>query len=165
MDKSCIAHSKPLVFGTSGLITETRAIKTPAGDYLLMFPEGEHYGNHPGHVNDLIAYRSSDKGKTWQEPKVALDIDYSQHGFSPLIPKGGSRIYTFGTQPVVGMHTTENGQGENAPIGFRYSDDDGHTWSEVRLIRPVNDPRIPRDVYNADVRDRRRHLAPCASHR
>jgi hypothetical protein len=48
---------KPVVFGVSGLLLETRAVKTPGGDYLLMFPEGEHYGGHPGHVNDLIAYR------------------------------------------------------------------------------------------------------------
>jgi hypothetical protein len=29
---------------------------------------------------------------------------------------------------------------ENAPIGFRYSDDDGHTWSAVELIKPIGDP-------------------------
>ena len=131
---------KPIVFGVSGLLLETRAVKTPGGDYLLMFPEGEHYGGHPGHVNDPIAYRSRDRGRTWEGPRVAFDIDYSQHGFCPLIPKGSQRIYAFGTQPVIGMHTTERGQGENAPIGYRYSDDDGHTWSEVRLIRPQNDP-------------------------
>jgi hypothetical protein len=132
--------ARPVVFGVSGLVLETRAIQTPGGDYLLMFPEGEHYGGHPGHVNDLIAYRSRDGGKTWAGPTVAFDIDYSQHGFCPLVPKGSRRMYAFGTQPIPGMHTAEGGQGENAPIGYRYSDDDGHHWSEVRLIRPVNDP-------------------------
>ena len=29
---------------------------------------------------------------------------------------------------------------ENAPIGYRWSDYDGHTWSGVRLIEPDNDP-------------------------
>jgi hypothetical protein len=29
---------------------------------------------------------------------------------------------------------------ENSPIGFRYSDDDGHTWSKVEMIKPINDP-------------------------
>ena len=125
--------------GKSTLL-ETRAVKTPKGDYLLMFPEGKHYGHGPGHLNDLIAYRSKDGGKSWQGPTVAFDINYSQHGFCPLIPKGSSRIYAFGTQPILGMHTRDHGQNENAPIGFRYSDDDGYTWSEVRLIRPVNDP-------------------------
>ena len=33
-----------------------------------------------------------------------------------------------------------HGLSENAPIGYRYSDDDGRIWSEVRIIRPKNDP-------------------------
>ncbi|MHB1295650.1 MAG: sialidase family protein [Anaerolineae bacterium] len=119
---------------------ETRATITPSGDYLLMFPEGKHYGKAEHKVNDMLAYRSSDKGQTWAGPRVAFDIDYNQHGFVPLIPQGAQRIYAFGTQPVWGMWTTQRGLGENAPIGYRFSDDDGNTWSEVRIIRPVNDP-------------------------
>ena len=117
---------------------ETRATITPDGDYLLMFPDGEHYGGKPdkGKVNDLLAYRSNDKGKSWSGPKIAFDIDYNQHGFIPLIPGGTKRIYAFGTQPI---EEAREGR-ENCPIGFRYSDDDGETFSEVTLIRPENDP-------------------------
>ncbi len=115
---------------------ETRATITPGGDYLLVFPEGAHYGGKKGKVNTMIAYRSSDKGKTWTGPKPAFDIDYSQHGFIPLLPRGTRRIYAFGTQPIEGRREGA----ENCPIGFRYSDDDGHTWSEVTLIRPTNNP-------------------------
>ena len=119
---------------------ETRAVRTPKGDLLLMFPEGNHYAAGHGKVNELVAYRSSDDGKTWDGPTTAFDIDYSQHGFIPLIPKGGSRIYAFGTQPIPSKYSRENGKHENTPIGFRWSDDDGHTWSDAKLIRPVNDP-------------------------
>ena len=119
---------------------ETRATITPGGDYLLMFPERAHYGGSSEKANDMMARRSSDKGKTWTDAKVAFDIDYNQHGFIPLIPRGSTRIYAFGTQPVWGKYSRENGLQENAPIGFRYSDDDGHTWSDVTLIEPVNDP-------------------------
>ncbi len=115
---------------------ETRATITPGGDYLLMFPEGQHYGGKKGKVNTMIAYRSSDKGKTWTGPQVAFDIDYSQHGFIPLVPRGTKRIYAFGTQPIDSLREGA----ENCPIGFRYSDDDGHTWSDVTLIRPKNNP-------------------------
>lgn len=117
---------------------ETRATITPSGDYLLMFPEGEHYGGElsKGKVNNMIAYRSSDKGKTWTGPKVAFDIDYNQHGFIPLTPRGTKRLYAFGTQPIPAMREGK----ENCPIGFRYSDDDGRSWSKVTLIRPKNDP-------------------------
>ena len=127
-----------------GGLYETRATITPKGDYLLMFPNGGHYGgagrNGLGKVNDMVAYRSSDKGKTWEGPTIAFDIDYNQHGFIPLIPKGQERIYAFGTQPIPELYEVEDGLHENTPIGYRYSDDDGYTWSEVRIIRPVNDP-------------------------
>jgi len=125
-------------------IYETRATITPGDDYLLMFPEGAHYAwdrdPNEGKSNTMIAYRSCDKGKTWTGPKVTFDIDYAQHGFIPLIPKGTKRVYSFGTQPIPGRYTREAGLHENAPIGYRYSDDDGHTWSDVTLIKPTNDP-------------------------
>jgi hypothetical protein len=131
-----------IVHRTTTRILETRAVITPRGDYLLLFPEGEHYATAKGRpkVNTMIAYRSADRGRTWRGPSVAFDIDYSQHGFVPLIPRGSARLYAFGTQPVIGEFTPENGQRENAPIGFRWSDDDGHSWSPVKLIRPINDP-------------------------
>ena len=124
---------------------ETRATITPGGDYLLMFPDALpgvslevncHYGSKDHKVNNLVAYRSHDKGRTWEGPSAPIRIDYNLHGFIPLIPRGTSRIYNFGTQPLTGKF---NGI-ENAVIGFRYSDDDGYTWSDVTLIEPLNDP-------------------------
>ncbi len=138
-----------VVHTAKGSLFETRATKTPGGDYLLMFPTDTpentdvyaHYAwGQDKKVNDMVAYRSKDQGRTWQGPTIAFDIDYNQHGFIPLIPKGSTRIYAFGTQPVWGLWKTDRGQHENAPIGFRYSDDDGYHWSEVRIIRPENDP-------------------------
>jgi N-acetylneuraminic acid mutarotase len=126
-----------------GSVFETRATITPAGDYLLMFPEGQHYGGAKGRkVNTLLAYRSSDHGRTWCGPTDPFHIDYSQHGFIPLIPHGSRRIYAFGTQPIPGSYDWQHGLHENAPIGFRWSDDDGRTWSAVKLIRPLNDPEF-----------------------
>jgi hypothetical protein len=124
-------------------VLETRATITPRGDYLLLFPEGDHYAKSKGEkMNTMLAYRSSDKGQTWQGPTTAFDIPYSQHGFIPFIPRGSTRIYAFGTQPIPGKWTWLDGQRENAPIGYRWSDDDGRTWSEVKLIEPQNDPEF-----------------------
>jgi acetyl esterase len=132
-----------VVHRTQTRILETRATITPKGDFLLMFPEGDHYAKSKGEkINSMMVCRSTDHGKTWSKPAVAYDILYGQHGFIPLIPRGTQRIYAFGTQPIPGKWTWENGQRENAPIGWRTSDDDGHTWSEVNLIAPVNDPEF-----------------------
>jgi len=128
--------SGKLIYEGKHFTDDPRATITPGGDYLLMFPAGAHYARKRTKCNEMLAFRSSDKGKTWTGPKVAFDIDYSQHGFVPLIPKDSKRIYAFGTQPIPDMRAGN----ENSPIGFRYSDDDGHTWSKVTLIRPVNDP-------------------------
>ena len=118
---------------------ETRSVITPAGDYLVVATAGKaHYGGQPAteKLNDLFAYRSSDRGATWSGPSILWDVPFNQHGFVPLIPRGTSRIYAFGTQPMAGRY---NGV-ENAVIGYRYSDDDGFHWSELELIEPQNDP-------------------------
>lgn len=119
---------------------EVRGTFTPGGDMLIMFPCGEHYTSRGEKPNTMLMLRSTDSGKTWQSPTEPFDIPYAQHGFIPLIPKGGKRIYCFGTQPIKDEYTTEGGLGENAPIGYFYSDDDGHTWSGPVLIRPEEDP-------------------------
>jgi len=120
---------------------ETRATITPNGDYLLMFPDGGHYSGKHEKVNDLVAYRSRDRGKTWEGPTVAIDTDYNHHGFIPLIPRGSKRIYSFGTQAVWShFDPVDKAKREDSPIGFLWSDDDGRTWSGPTLIQPQNDP-------------------------
>ena len=120
-------------------VYEPRGTRTASGNYLLMFPDGSHYGRAAIKCNSLLAYRSSDRGKTWQGPETAFDIEYNQHGFIPLQPRGSDRLYAFGTHPLWDLYSREDGLHENAPIGYRYTDDEGHSWSEVRLIRPHND--------------------------
>ena len=126
-----------------------RAVKTPGGDYLAVVLAGEGFTGGKGHyapakidysikANDLLAYRSSDKGRTWSGPKVLFPVSYSMHGFIPLVPRDSRRIYCFGTEPVPELREGR----ENAPIAFRWSDDDGHTWSPPTLIRAQNDPHF-----------------------
>lgn len=144
-----------LVHESKRNLFETRATITPGGDYLLMFPEGAHYGGKKGKVNTMIAYRSCDKGKTWTGPKVAFDIDYSQHGFIPLIPP---------------RHETN--------LRLRYAADRRETRRQGELPdwlplvgrrraymvgrdadSPEEQPRFSGYVGDADVRDRRGHVA------
>ena len=129
-----------VLYRAAKVMYEVRATPTPGGDYLVMLPAGDHYSMGDKKVNTMLALRSPDKGGTWSNPYVAFNIDFNQHGFIPLIPKGTKRIYSFGTQPVWGLYTRDKGQCENAPIGYFYSDDDGYTWTGPTIINPVNDP-------------------------
>ncbi len=60
-----------VVFRSDSLF-ETRATRTPGGNFLLMFPANTldrptglcHYGRPQEKVNDLVALRSSDQGAT-----------------------------------------------------------------------------------------------------
>ncbi|HTO03761.1 MAG TPA: sialidase family protein, partial [Opitutus sp.] len=120
-----------------------RVVRTPGGDLLAVIGCGiGHYaprgGAHHEKRNDLLAYRSKDDGKTWTGPSILFDVPYSMHGFIPLIPRGTKRLYCFGTEPI----PAEREDRENAPIAFRWSDDDGHTWSAPTVIRPQNDPKF-----------------------
>ena len=67
---------------------ECRAEIMPNGDWLLLFPDGGHYGRAAEKVNDMLAYRSRDGGRTWAGEGIAFAIDYNQHGFVPLVPRG-----------------------------------------------------------------------------
>jgi hypothetical protein len=59
---------------------------------------------------------------------------------APATPHRPGRVFMFGTQPL--WVAFGRGSRENAPIGYRYSDDDCEHWSEVHVIRPVNDPEF-----------------------
>lgn len=120
-------------------VCHPRATITPGGEYLLFHAAGPmHYGwaRKARKGNTMLARRSPDRGRTWGPPSPAWDVPYSQHAAIPFIPRGSSTIYAFGTEPRPDAYDGE----ENAAIGFRTSRDDGRTWSEVRLIRPVNAP-------------------------
>jgi len=129
-----------------GGLYETRCTVTPDGDFLLMFPDGlattnrkspnGHYGGQRTKVNRMLALRSRDRGGSWSAPFVPFDQDFNQHGFVPLIPQGTRTLCCFGTQPRFDRF---NGV-ENAAIGWRRSEDDGRTWSEVHYIEPRDDP-------------------------
>ena len=37
-------------------------------------------------VNDILVYRSKDRGKTWSGPTLSTAIPYNQHAWVPLVP-------------------------------------------------------------------------------
>lgn len=114
-----------------------RACITPAGDYLMVLCGGRsHQWGKVEKVNALLAYRSRNRGATWEGPTLPWDVPYSQHAWNPIVPPGSKRIYATGTEFVPERVVLPH----NAPLPLRYSDDDGYTWSPLRFIRPTNFP-------------------------
>ena len=138
-----------VIYRAPGTLFETRATVTPGRDCLMMFPadsadhdpaEGNcHYGRADRKINDLVASALRTAATAGTAPHRL------RHRLQParlraVHPRAGRRIYAFGTQPIWERYRREQGLRENAPIGYPWSDDDGHTWSDVRLIEPDNDP-------------------------
>lgn len=84
----------------------------------------------------MVAVRSTDGGRTWNAPTEPWQAPYNQHAWNPLIPSGSSRIYSAAMEAPF----DELEQPHNGPLGLRWSDDGGRTWSAPVRIRPVNDP-------------------------
>lgn len=128
-----------------------RACITPGGDLLAMGVVGTGQGWNDGEKsNEMLAFRSSDGGQSWQQPDRPWDASYSQHGFNPLVPRGGKRIYAFGTE----LHPSVRQQPLSGALGIRYSDDDGHSWSPMEMRMPQNDPgmRGPYHMQGCETR-------------
>ncbi len=114
-----------------------RACATPGGELLAMGVVGTGQDwQVSGRTNEMLAFRSSDGGQTWQPPVRPWEVSYSQHGFNPLIPKAGHRIIAFGTE----LHPNVRRRPLSGALGIRTSDDEGHTWSPVEMRLPRNDP-------------------------
>lgn len=114
-----------------------RACITPGGDFLVMFSAGLKHGSatHGIHdINDMVSYRSSDRGKTWQGPFLPWKVPYGHNSCSLLVPRGSKRIYVFCEEMSKEWYTPWASGG----ITMRWSDDDGRTWSPLKLIEPVN---------------------------
>ncbi len=123
-----------------------RAVKAANGDYLVFMASGDaHYAhrsqNHaiPRPNTHSILYRSTDQGRTWRGPTVIAQAPWGTHAAVPFRPAGGQRIYLMATEPTLDPAELDS---EVNTLGVRYSDDHGHTWSEVSLVQPTNDPQF-----------------------
>lgn len=115
----------------SGTLYETRAAVTSSGDFLVMIPDGRHAGGSRADANVLLARRSADCGNTWGDSFLLFGNREKHHAALPLVARNGKRLHVFGTQRGEAARVSANGRA----FGYRYSDDDGRTWSDVELAR------------------------------
>ncbi len=111
----------------------------PNGDLLTWWLSGSD--NEPSTDNNVLASRSTDKGKTWSEPYILLPAGKNAAWFGPVWVKGDKVIAFCAEWPSESKYTT----------WYYYrmeSADNGHTWSEREPIslRPTNNIMMHRMI-------------------
>ncbi len=137
-------------------------VKTNDGAWLCIMTTGAgHEGQSGQHV---ITMRSTDRGKTWAPPVDVEPAQGPEASYAVLLKVPYGRIYAFYN------HNTDNlrqVKADNPPykdgycqrvdsLGyfvFKYSDDNGNSWSKQRYAIPVREMEIDRqNPYQGAVR-------------
>lgn len=137
-----------------GYCDQPYTVITQDGNWLCVMTTGRgHEGQDGQHV---VATISSDKGKTWSElidiePGDGLEASWAM----PLLVPSG-RVYAF--YDYNGDKITKLGDRTNIRADmlgwyvYKYSDDNGRTWSEKRYRLPVRHTEYDRiNTFNGEV--------------
>ena len=137
-------------------------VKTNDGAWLcVMTTASGHEGQSGQHI---ITQRSFDQGKTWIDKCDVEPADGVEASYAVLLKEPSGRIFVFYN------HNTDNIReikGDDPPFKdgivkrvdsqgyfvFKYSDDQGKSWSEKRYTIPVREFEIDRNnVYKGKIR-------------
>jgi hypothetical protein len=102
-------------------------------------------GVEHAYMNNIIATRSYDNGKTWTDPINVEKPGVPQSSWAVPLKVPGGRIYVFYNYNKFGFTGLEGVM--SGPFAFKYSDDNGKTWSEKRYEVPIRITQIDRENY------------------
>jgi sialidase-1 len=109
----------------------------------LRFGEADMSNWHPHYARTVIAQvRSTDGGKTWTAPEVMFESNTGNNASHPALRRLangdlGASYQRINTKPIEEWDSKEWIRTvRNADKIFRYSRDEGRTWSEEILISP-----------------------------
>jgi len=145
------------VIPTESYSDQPYVVRTDDGCWLLTVTTGG--GEEGSGGQHVISMRSADRGKTWSEPVDLEPADGPEASYAVLLKTGYGRVYCFYN------HNTDNIRSVKAdnppfPAGkctrvdslghyvFRYTDDNGRSWSKKRYDVPMRLFEIDRE--NAD---------------
>lgn len=153
--------SKGLEIPTEHYSDQPYIVKTDDGVWLCTVTTGAgHEGQSGQHV---VSMRSEDCGKSWSAPVDVEPAEGPEASYAALLKAPTGRIYCFYN------HNTDNMReviADDPPFTggkctrvdslghhvFKYSDDDGRTWSEKRFDIPIREMDIDRrNSYQAKV--------------
>jgi hypothetical protein len=137
-------------------------IKTDDGAWLCALTTGEGLEGEPG--QHIVAMRSFDKGLSWTDIVDIEPSDGPEASYSVLLKTPSGRIYCFYNynkdnirKVIADKDAYPDGYATRVDsLGifvFKYSDDNGKTWSDKRWEIPVRETEIDRNnPYKGDVR-------------
>lgn len=102
-------------------------------------------GIEHAYMNNIIATRSYDKGRTWTEPVNVEAPGVPQSSWAVPLKIPGGRIYVFYNYNKYGFEGIEGVM--SGPFMYKYSDDNGKTWSEKRFEVPIRTTQIDKENY------------------
>ncbi len=137
-------------------------VKTDDGAWLCCVTTGTGEEGEPG--QSVTTMRSTDKGKTWDDPVYIEPIGGPENSFAVLLKANSGRIYIFYNHntddmrkviaddpPYEGGYCTR--MDSLGYFVFKYSDDHGKSWSKDRYVIPVREFEIDRqNAYEGKVR-------------
>ncbi|MDA1120781.1 MAG: sialidase family protein [Bacteroidetes bacterium] len=102
-------------------------------------------GTEGAYMNNIIATKSYDQGKTWTDPVNVETPGVPQSSWAVPLKVPGGRIYVFYNFNKYGFTRLEGVV--SGPFMYRFSDDNGKSWSEKRYEAPIRNTKIERDNY------------------
>jgi hypothetical protein len=124
---------------------------TPDRAWLCVLTTGKGVEGQPG--QHIISTISRDKGRTWSTPVDIEPADGPEASWAmPLLAPSG-RVYVFYTYNKQNLRRVPGEMAERTALrvdtlgvyAFKYSDDNGRTWSKERYEIPLRSTRIDRE--------------------
>ena len=141
------------VIRSDGYSDQPYVVKTDDGHWLMTVTVGS--GEEGAEGQHVVSLRSADKGKTWVDVTDVSPTNLPESSYSVMYKTSYGRVYCFfnfnadNTRGIIGSHpiyrngicTRVDTQGH---FVFRYSDDNGKSWSEKWYDIPLREFEVDR---------------------
>ncbi len=138
-------------------------VKTDDGAWLAVMTTGQ--GREGSFGQHIITWRSTDKGKTWVDKADVEPADGPEASYAVLLKVPSGRVYVFYNHNSDNIREIKGEKSSWEPSGifkrvdsqgyfvFKFSDDNGKSWSDKRYTIPVREFEIDRkNVYDGKIR-------------
>lgn len=132
-------------------------VQTDDGAWLCVMTTA--HGEEGAHTQHVISVRSRDQGRTWEAPVDIEPLGPPEASYATALKAPSGRIFVFynhntdNLREVIADYGMEKRVDTLGHFVWKYSDDNGHSWSERRFEIAVRETQIDREnPYGGNVR-------------